>query len=247
MKRMIYLAIFIVFIGIASAQSIEVVKDSVQEIRLNDIIEINVHISNNYDMKKEFSIEEILPQDVDVISPEQFSVRKNDALEVKYYNWITEISPNSIKTITYKIRPKSLGDYSIGETRVTDNSDSRAYTSNVISFKVKCIPNSKCESNENSNTCPEDCSTGAKDGICDYKADNICDSDCTNDPDCRKCDFNASYITIPLFIIILIIIIFYFARIIFKKKQDYQAPKEEKINDSQIKYTKNEEDPLKGL
>ena len=248
MKKIICLAMFFILIGVVSAQNIEIVKNSVQEIKLNDIIEINIHISNNYNIEKELSIEEILPQDVDVISPEQFSIKRNDALEVKYYSWITKVSPNSIKTITYKIIPKSLGDYSIGETKVTDDSGTY-YASNSISFKVKCISNNKCESNENSNTCPEDCSTGVSDGICDYKADNICDPDCTDDPDCRKSDFNINYITIPLFITILIITILYFIRKIFKKKQDYYIPKEKnrKINDNQINHEKDEEDPLKGL
>ena len=69
------LAMFFILIGVVSAQNIEIVKNSVQEIKLNDIIEINIHISNNYNIEKELSIEEILPQDVDVISPEQFSIK----------------------------------------------------------------------------------------------------------------------------------------------------------------------------
>jgi len=256
-KMIIFIMIAIMFANSVLAQ-IEVTKDSIPEIRLNDIIEINMRISNSYNTEKEFFIEEILPQDVQVISPEEIFIKKNDALEVKYYKWETKVSPNSIKTITYRIKPMSLGEYSIGSTEVIDKIDSSLYSSNILNFRVMCVPNNKCDAEESSSTCPEDCQTGLKDGICDYKADGICDLDCDDEPDCRKSSFNINYIIIPLGIIIIIITLFVILSWIFKKKQEITQDTEgNKISIQQntqiskdLSNFQNQEkndDPLKGL
>ena len=220
MRKIIYLMILMLSINIVLAQDIEIVKESLQEITLNDIIDINIHISNPSSVEKEFTIEEVLPQDIEIIEPKQVSTKRNDALEVKYYEWITKVSPNSVKTITYKIKPLSLGEYSIGSTEIIDNSDFNLYSSNTITFKVKCSPNNKCEKNENSLTCPEDCSTGIEDGICNYKSDGICDPDCEEEPDCRKSGFNIGYILIIFLIIIFVILLIWLLPKIFRKKDD---------------------------
>ena len=127
MKKIIYLLIFLLTISIVASQEVQVVKESLNEIKLNDVIEVKIHISNPSSAEKEFNIIENLPQNIEVIDPVKVFTKKNDALEVKYYEWITKISPNSIKTITYKIKPLSLGEYSIGPTRVVDNSNLATY------------------------------------------------------------------------------------------------------------------------
>jgi hypothetical protein len=246
MKIIVYFIILLMVANVALAQEIKVVKESVPEIRLNDIIEIKIHISNSYTVEKELTIEEILPQDVLVITPKEFFIKKNDALELKYYEWITKVSSNSIKTITYQIRPSSLGEYSLGSTEVIDKSDLKSYSSNTLTFSVKCVPNNKCEEGENINTCSEDCQTGTKDGICDYKADGICDLDCNDEPDCKKSNFNINYVTIPLGVIILTIILFIILSKIFRKKPE-KYKKEEIKNDNSHKSDTQERDPLKGL
>ena len=254
MKKIIYLIMMLMLVNIVLAQEIKVVKESISEIRLNDIVEIKIHVSNSYGIEKEFLIKEVLPQDVLVITPKEFFIKKNDALELKYYEWITKVSPNSIKTITYQIRPSSLGEYSLGSTEVTDKSNLKLYSSNTLTFTVKCVPNNKCEADENSNTCSEDCQTGTKDGICDYKADGICDLDCNDEPDCKKSNFNINYITIPLGVIILVIIFLVILSKILKKKQENNDviknnynQKEEIKTDNSNKNDAQEKDPLKGL
>ena len=234
----------LISMSLAFAQNVDVVKESPSEINLNDVIEINIHVLNPYNTEREFLINENLPQDIEVIDPTIVFTKKNDALEVKYYEWKTTISPNSIKTITYKIRPLSLGEYSIGATEVIDSLTIENYISNPITFKVKCISNNQCNANENSLTCPEDCPTGSADGICDYKADNVCDPDCDDEPDCKKSDFNMNYIIIPFIIIIFIILLIWLLPKIFKKKEKFQVeiPKEQ-YNAPQTQ----EENPLKGM
>ena len=215
MKKIIYFIIFVLLVNIVLAQ--EIVKEAPQEIKLNEIIEIKINIHNIDSTEKEFTIRENLPQDIEVIEPTKFLTKRNDALKVNYYEWITTISPNKIKTLTYKIKPLSLGEYSIGSTELMDNSNLRTYESNSIVFKVKCNPNNQCEINENSINCPEDCKTGSSDGICDYKADGICDPDCDDEPDCKKLELNMNYLIIPFIIILVLIFLIWLFFKIFKK------------------------------
>jgi len=202
MKYITYLIFALIFLNAASAQEIQVVKDYPQEINLGDIMEIKLYISNSYSIKKEFIITENLPQNIEIIEPLETSTKINDGLKIKYYNWKTSISPNSIKEIVYKIKPLSLGAYIIKSTEVADTSDSKIFMSNPASFDVKCSPNNQCDAEENSVNCPEDCPAGADDGICNYKADGFCDPDCEEEPDCKK-SYSFLYFT-AIFIIILI-------------------------------------------
>ena len=241
MKKTLFL-ILLLMVSLVSAQELQVVKEANSEIRLGDIIEIEIHLSNSFSIEKEFSIEEILPKEIEVIEPTAFSTRRNDALEVSYYSWITSISPNSIKTITYKIKPLSLGEYSISSTKVIDNSNLNEANSNSLTFKVKCTPNNKCDLNENIILCPEDCSTGISDGICDYKADGICDTDCDSEPDCEKTEFNFKSFLIPLIIIVLIIFLIFLLPKFLKKKEKYSVEEKPEIKYYQEK--KEEKDPL---
>ena len=219
MKKIIYIILLIVLMNIVSAQGIEVVKEVPQEINLNSITEIKIHISNPYPKERKFLVEEIFPQDIEIIEPEKFSIKKTDALEIKYYQWSTTISADSIKTITYKIKPLSPGEYFIGSTEITDKSTHEIYYSNPITFKVECTPNGICEKDENSLTCPKDCPQSGFDGICDYLADGICDLDCDSEPDCKRSKFDIRYITIPFIIIIIILITLWIISKIRKKNK----------------------------
>ena len=239
--KITYLILILFLVSITLVQGIQVVKEAPQEIRLNEIIEIKIHISNPSNTEKEFTIEEVLPQNIEVIEPTKVFTKRNDALVVDYYEWITKISPNKIKTITYKIKPLSLGEYTIGSTQVMDNSNLELSESNIITFKVKCTSNNLCDENENSITCSEDCPTGSSDGICDYKSDGICDFDCEEEPDCKKLEINIMYFIIPFIIILLIILSFWLFPKIFKKKENFQ------IQENKITPQKTQKDPLSGM
>ena len=243
MKKILSLILTFLLVNIVFVQGLQVVKDAKSEISLGETIEINIHISNTFSEEKEFSIEEILPKNVEVIDPIIFSTKKNDALEVFYYQWITSVSPNSIKTITYKIKPLVLGEYSIGSTKVVDNLNE--VESNTIIFKVNCVPNNKCDLNENIILCPEDCSAGISDGICDYKSDGVCDPDCDSEPDCEKSEFDVKSLLIPFIVIIIIILLIWLFPKIFKKKEKFQVQKENiKIKYVDIPKEAKEKDPL---
>lgn len=203
LKMVIYLIIFLLSFNIVFSQ--DVIKESSPEIKLGEIMEIKIHIYNPSSIEKQFMIIEDLPGNVEVIEPAETFTKMYDSLEIKYYNWRTKVSPNSIKTITYKIKPLSLGVKVILPTQMYSLIDDESLISNPVTFNVKCVPDNKCEKEENSATCPEDCSTGMSDGICDYKADGVCDVDCESEPDCKK-SFGFFY----LVIIVGILFVFFF-------------------------------------
>jgi hypothetical protein len=208
-KTIIYAALFLILINITFAQNIDIIKESPTEIKLNEVIEIKIHVYNPSSVEKGFGIIENLPQNIEIIEPKKTFTKMYDGLEIKYYNWEITVSPNSVKTIIYKIKPLSLGVYVITPTEVTSKSDNEILYGNPVTFNVKCIPDDKCDNGENKATCPEDCSTGTADGICDYIADGVCDPDCEKEPDCKG--FNYNYLIIifglVIFIFILILII----------------------------------------
>ncbi len=68
---------------------------------------------------------------------------------------------------------------------IYDQNDKMVLAADVSSFAQLCGDNI-CQENENALTCPQDCKSGIKDGICDRQIDGVCDPDCAKgaDPDC---------------------------------------------------------------
>lgn len=246
MKIISYAIIFVLLVSIAGAQEIQITKTAPQSIKLGDIVEVNINMLNPYSTEKEFIIEETLPRDIEIIEPTNSLKKRTDGLEVDYYKWNTFISANKIKTLTYKIRPTSLGEYTIGETVVSI--EGLEYYGNTISFTVNCNPNGQCSEDENYLNCPQDCETGLSDGICDYKADSICDPDCTEDPDCEKTS-NINIFSLIIYLIggiIVIILGVLFLPKLFRKKIKKNNDAQQEIqsqNDGEI----DKNDPLSKM
>lgn len=111
------------------------------------------------------------------------------------YEWEFILEPNSKKTISYKVKPFYIGKIEIPRT-VAETKIGTFY-SNSLTVTIKCNSNRICERNENYYNCPEDCTSGSRDGYCDKVIDGICDADCLSeqDLDClplicgdKKCD-----------------------------------------------------------
>jgi len=105
-----------------------------------------------------------------------------------YYEWKITLGPKANTSVAYWLVPKNAGSYVISPASLTINGQSFRLKSHTIA--VRCNTNEACESGENYMNCPEDCSTGSADGICDGAADGKCDPDCeqTGDPDCRPAE-----------------------------------------------------------
>ena len=75
----------------------------------------------------------------------------------------------------------------------------QAFAVDTIKFADLCGDN-VCEANENYLTCPGDCRSGVKDGVCDRVADGVCDADCPakDDQDCPQ-GIKIGYIILSFF------------------------------------------------
>lgn len=102
-----------------------------------------------------------------------------------YYEWAVRLPPSEKATLTYWIIPKRPGEYVLSPAILTIGEETHRTRSAVI--QVQCLADQQCdmEGGENYLTCPEDCFTGAADGICDGASDRRIDPDCKegSDPD----------------------------------------------------------------
>lgn len=189
-KGMLVVLFLIFMISLAfAATDITVQKTAPSKIKREDILSVTIIVKNDRNTSIGADVQETVggadPVDPPVlVSPEG----RTDMIAVQppYYEWKLSIDANSFKTITYKIKPKNPGFFSIGPTKVYV--DGNLVTSNSLQVEVICNQNNICEPNfgENYNTCPEDCRSGSGDGICDLVRDGRCDPDCTSkgDLDC---------------------------------------------------------------
>jgi len=216
LKTFIILFLLILSLNFVNAQEINIIKETKNEISLGDNILVKISFKNPYDRKATFEVQENLPQGITSVNPEEAETELHNGIEVKSYKWIVEVNPNNVVTINYAIRPNNLGVYALKPTIVKDTTTGEIQQSDLIEVLVRCIGDNICDSTENSLTCPEDCSLGIQDNICNYGADGICDIDCEEDPDCGS---NKTW-TITILIILVIIIT---SRIILKKRKTQEA------------------------
>jgi hypothetical protein len=97
------------------------------------------------------------------------------------------------------------------------DADDKMVLSVDISDYAKLCGDNVCEENENSGTCPSDCRSGVKDGVCDRIKDGTCDPDCAKsaDPDCAGAP-SYTYLIVIAAVILLAVIGF----IVWKKRKD---------------------------
>jgi len=81
-----------------------------------------------------------------------------------------------------------VGQHSYSATEVRIDDDVLIYL-DTQTTEVNCVSDGVCNGSigENYVTCPQDCRSGAEDGICNPIADGQCDTDCAEgvDPDCQ--------------------------------------------------------------
>jgi hypothetical protein len=199
LSLMFSITIFYIILSIqtAFAANLNVTKNAKTEIKVGDILEVNVTITNLENTEISVSVKEHITN-ADPVQPESFysgNCPYKMCIEPNYYEWNVTIPASSIYTITYKIKPLSFGSFTIPPTEVQTSSGENFYSSS-LDILVHCIPNGKCEPNKGENyyTCPQDCPSGSADGVCDLIKDGRCDPDCSPgaDPDCVNSSSNIS-------------------------------------------------------
>ncbi|MFO8102201.1 MAG: hypothetical protein R6U37_08590 [Dehalococcoidia bacterium] len=81
------------------------------------------------------------------------------------------------------------------ETHILAPEDWSNLPESEINVEVEKCGDGICGAHENYNSCPEDCSSGAKDNFCDGVEDGKCDPDCgkSEDPDCEASSTGISW------------------------------------------------------
>ena len=105
-----------------------------------------------------------------------------------FYEWEAYLPAGENTSVSYWIEPKSPGNYVISPSEAVV--DGTRHYMKSAAIVVSCLADEVCGAGENYLNCPEDCSSGAEDGICDEVSDGICDPDCASgfDNDCPEED-----------------------------------------------------------
>lgn len=215
MKKL--LLIFLIFISLVNAQNINVVKDAPDSININEVLKVDISVNNPSNSEKSYDITETIPQGFTLINPkEPDNIEQRNGISVMLYHWKITIQPNKIFTLSYKIKPNQVGEYTIPPTKVDDVSTNTIYLSQPKQLIVMCAPDNKCQDNENYINCPQDCGRSIKDGICDYISDGKCDPDCDKEPDCNNAKINYNYYIFGVILLVILILIIKF----FKKPRE---------------------------
>ncbi|HOX30439.1 MAG TPA: hypothetical protein P5080_05745 [Candidatus Paceibacterota bacterium] len=109
------------------------------------------------------------------------------------------------------------------QINIYDANDKMVLSADISDFAKLCGDN-VCEENENAGTCPSDCRSGVKDGVCDRVKDGTCDPDCAKsaDPDCSAAA-NYNYLIVIAAVLLLAGIGYFIWQ---KKKGGAQASQE---------------------
>ncbi|MEK6907494.1 MAG: hypothetical protein AABW45_03115 [Nanoarchaeota archaeon] len=210
MKKLLFILLLIFSVFLVNAQESIIIKDARDKINLQDILEVKITVNNNENSEKSYEVTEAVPLGFSLVDPsKETNIEQRNALSIKIFKWSIKVPSKNSYVINYKIKPDGVGEYVISPTKVNDLSNNDVFLSESKQILVSCVPNNKCEGNENMLNCAEDCGTGASDGICDYKVDGICDPDCEDEPDCKVKILNYNYIYIVLAITVLLFFIFF--------------------------------------
>lgn len=245
MDAKVKIIIILMMVPIVFSQ-INITKTAPHESPLNKTIVIDIHIINNEDYTENLSVYEY-PGDIIPINPNKLIIENTSGCAFcvvpPYFLWNISINPKSNKTITYKIKPKVIGDLIISPTVAYDQ-NGNTFHSNPVTIKVLCNLNGVCEPDigENYFNC-RDCPSGSKDNVCDLVEDGICDPDCEpgyddcicnnngkcesweneSCPDCQKKENKKTnytlYILFLLFVILLIFILYWIYIFIKSRKE----------------------------
>ena len=185
MKQAI-LVFFLMMIVMSTVQAAEVLREiSPQNPKVNQPIIVTINILNDGSSTQVYDIEEIIPGDVQLLEPSQpYEIRQRDGISFPVLKWSVQLEPQKVTTLSYTIQANTPGQITFPPLKIRSPSSTEIILGESNEIIITCTPDNACSENENYLNCPEDCSTGATDGICNPIRDNICDGDCIDDPDC---------------------------------------------------------------
>ena len=185
------LTLALLFLPISFADGIHIYREYPNQSRIGSVIQINITVENLGLLEITATIQENVG-DYTVIEPPPVIPKGTPGmigLRPPYFEWNITVGPMQNETVYYRVNLTSPGEIMFSPTAVITRNET--FYTEPSSIKVICNQNGVCEQNlsESYLTCPEDCPTGAADGICDLMRDGRCDPDCTKgaDVDCSYC------------------------------------------------------------
>ena len=187
MKKLItFIFVFVFLLNLAIAQEdIRIVKEGPSKVKFGDVVTIKINVINEMDQEIEIILREIIVN-AEAIEPKLISPEiSKDIIAARppYLEWNLIVQSKSNKSVEYKIKPNTIGEYNTGATVGIFNGNE--ILSNDLTIIVSCNGNNKCEPelSENYQNCQIDCPSGSKDNLCDLIKDGRCDPDCTREAD----------------------------------------------------------------
>jgi len=146
-------------------------------------VSVELKITNDNEAKDVVVVEDCIPL-ADCSRNENLKYEDEDGYRKYYLRWKVNLSPGEIKILRYEFSLPGPGKYAIPSTKIYTQEG--VFEGNVTEIVAYCNANGVCETpEENFINCPEDCTTGIEDNICDAVKDNKVDPDCEEgaDPD----------------------------------------------------------------
>jgi len=172
------------------AGDLVIYRTAPKDARVGQTIWVVIEIENTAAVEKSFRFVERL-SDADFDHSQAKSLRIYDpgpgapppaeaieGPEIWYYEWEVKLSPGQRTSLAYWLVLKTPGTYVISPAQIF--MDGQVFQTSSWDIFVHCTADGVCQTKagENFLTCPDDCATGAVDGICDGALDGKVDPDC---------------------------------------------------------------------
>lgn len=145
--------------GAGGTVMLELTKSAQPTAALGDTITVTIEVKNKGSSAVSALVEESLGN-VDPVSPQpKYANISGDVYAAfpPYLSWDVNLTAGGSTTLTYKIKPKTVGPLSIGPTRAY--AGGRAFSSNSVMIQVACSSAPTCDESigETPLTCPAKC------------------------------------------------------------------------------------------
>jgi hypothetical protein len=167
-----------------SAEGLRINRTVYESVFLGELMVVSLRIQNHNPYDVLLTIDEPVP-DAEAYGDVELRVSEDVlAAHVPFLRFVENIPAGESIDISYTLRPLAVGDYVHQATAIYNQEMS--FHLPVQETQVKCLADGVCDNaaGETYITCPQDCLSGAADGICNTAPDHLCDPDCTEDLDC---------------------------------------------------------------